>query len=81
MVWKSSQDGLVRPFPIFPPFSGFSAQDLPWVPEAFHARFPVSGRSCLRPWAEDVSVFGRRSSSSHARKTSGTQGTQDLGAG
>ena len=74
MVWKSSQDGLVRPFPVFPPFSGFSAQDLPCVPEAFHARFPVSGRSCLRPLADEAPRRTRE-------KTSGTQGTQDLGAG
>ena len=39
---------------------------LPWVPETFLARFPVSvkssllRRSWLRPTAEDVSAFGLR---------------------
>ena len=50
---------------------------------AFHARFPVSvksckWRSCLRPAAEDVSVCGRRSSSSQAKKLSGSQGSTKL---
>ena len=35
---------------------------LPWVPAAFHARFPVSVKS-----AEDMSAYGRRSSSSNSR--------------
>ena len=43
---------------------------LPWVPEAFHARFPVSvksfRRSCLRPVAEEAPRRTRE-------KTSGTQ--------
>ena len=58
---------------------------LPWVPEIFHARFPVFvqvlksdplRRSCLRPKAEDVSACGRQRSLSHAtKKISGSQGT------
>ena len=58
--------------------------ELPWVPETFLARFPVSvkslwwpalRRSWLRPTAEDVSAFGQhRKFPPYARKTSGTQG-------
>ena len=49
---------------------------IPWVPEAFHARFPVSVKSCLRPSAEDVSACGRRNRGPRRtrEKTSGTQG-------
>ena len=49
---------------------------IPWVPEAFHARFPVSVKSCLRPSAEDVSACGRRNEAPRRarEKTSGTQG-------
>ena len=47
-----------RPFP-----------HLPWVPETFLARFPVS--VWLRPTAEDVSAFGQhRKFPPYARKTS-----------
>ena len=54
---------------------------LPWVPEAFHARFPVFSRlrsSCLRPLAEHVSACGRRNKPSRCtrEKTSGTQGSR-----
>ena len=49
--------------------------DIPWVPEAFHAQFPVSVKSS-RPSAEDVLVCGWQSSSSHTTKTSGTQQQQ-----
>ena len=54
---------------------------VPWVPETFLARFPVSVESLLlrhswlRPTAEDVSAFGQhRKFPPRARKTSGTQG-------
>ena len=41
---------------------------LPWAPETFHARFPVSVK-WLRPLAEDLSSCGRhRSTPPHARK-------------
>ena len=55
-----------------------SKVELPWVPETFLARFPVSvklRRSGIRPTAEDVSAFSQhRNFPLHARKTSGTQG-------
>ena len=65
-----------------------SQENVPWVPETFLARFPVSGKSfCdqrekffsrLRPTAEDVSAFGQhRTFPPHARKTSGTQGEEN----
>ena len=55
---------------------------IPWVPETFLARFPVSVKSFsvkfffsrLRPTAEAVSALGRQVPP-HARKTSGTQGS------
>jgi len=31
---------------------GSFSSEVPWVPEAFHSRFPVSVKSCLRPLAE-----------------------------
>ena len=40
--------------------------DLPWVPEAFHARFPVSVKTC-RPVADEAPPRT-------PEKTSGTQG-------
>ena len=46
-----------------------NSEHLPWVPEIFLARFPVT--------AEDVSAFSQhRKFPLHARKTSGTQDTE-----
>ena len=39
---------------------------LPWAPETFHARFPVSVKG-LRPFAEDLSSCDRHRSSRHTR--------------
>ena len=58
-------------------FQAFSSVQcgVPWVPETFLARFPVSVKSFVPPTAEDVSAFGQhRKFPPHARKTSGTQG-------
>ena len=56
-------------------FFNVSGVLVPWVPETFLARFPVSVKSLLRPRAEDVSAFGKhRKFTPHARKTCGTQG-------
>ena len=65
---------------------------LPWVPETFLARLPVSLSlysdpretffSRLRPTSEDVSAFGQhRKFPPQARKTSGTQGKSLLQEG
>ena len=61
-------------------------EGIPWVPETFLARFPVSAslypRLWLRPTAEDISAFGQhRKFSPHARKTSGTQGNEGTNGG
>ena len=47
------------------------------MPEPFHARFPVSVKSCLQPSAEHVSACGRRNEAPRRtrEKTFGTQGT------
>ena len=49
---------------------------VPWVPEIFLARFPVSVKTWLRPTAKGVSAFGQHQKlPSYARKASGTRGT------
>ena len=53
-----------------PNFTFCEGRKLPWVPETFLARFPVSVKSFV------ASAFGQhRKFPPHARKTSGTQGT------
>ena len=86
MVWKSAQDGLVRPFPVFPPFSGPGFQASPHkIYSGFQrlfmrgfrfraARVFGLGPKTSRPLADETPHRTRE-------KTSGTQSTQDLGAG
>ena len=59
-----------RPVSETPTIKANFATGVPWVPETFLARFPVSVKYFV------ASAFGQhRKFPPHARKTSGTQGT------
>ena len=52
-------------------------REVPWVPEAFHARFPLVS---VRPSAEHVAACGRQDEAPRRarEKTSGTQGRREV---
>ena len=63
------------------------SENLPWVPETFHALFPVSVKSYkwpsaflsfLRPSAEDMSACSRHPAKAPRRTWEKASGTQDI---
>ena len=83
MQWQIQGRGLGARGPVPLLFLDKTEARIPWVPEAFHGRFPVSvksekvTRSFLRPLAEHLPACSRRNEAprrTQKKKNTGTQG-------